>query len=325
MKIVVSIPVHENMEVILNQIDNFQKFIPNVFIVLHISEKLSARTRLEKIIREHYKRVLINPRCVETAWGNIIYAHIDNFRYACTQMEFEYFVMHASNDMYIRYGFDDYIKKFDAGFTFRKVENGHSMWWPANEAQKDEQILFLQKMSKTDSIMATQVESSFYKREIMEKIIQAIDESEKYKNESIIYPREEFYFSTAAMGLVDAEKVGYVTTFSEVHRFDRIIWKIRRMTQFIYNKTFLHRVIPIRKYYQIENIYTEWLFKTHFNATTPRIVKKLLRNDKKYLYKNSFLDDGYGTFRFYGNEIFSVKRVPRDLNNSLRKYINNHL
>jgi hypothetical protein len=230
--------------------------------------------------------------------------------------------MHASNDMYIKYGFEKYIEKYDAGFNYRKIRDGKSTWWPANEAKKDEQIKYILKAINSNTIIASQIESSFYRKNIMEKIVDIIENSEVYKNKAINYPREEIYFSTIASRLVDYKYVGDVTTFSEVHLFDRKVWKIRRLLFCIYSRSFLHFFLDIDKYNYIEGNFEEWLHNMGFCAITPKIVNKLRKDDYKYISKNSFLDDGFGAFRLYGNNIFSVKRVPRDMNCKLRKFIN---
>lgn len=320
MEIAISIPVHEKPDVIIDQIKNIKKYVSNVIIVLHIS----------KVFYEHYddadlyniENVFINPEHLLTEWGNIISAHLSNFLFIKSKTDFDYFVMHSSNDMYIKYGLSDYIKKFDAGFQIRKITQPNTQWWPSNVAYKDKQIKNICLKTGQAMMIASQVEGSFYRTEIMERIVGIILQCYKPEESKVQYTREEFYFSTVASSIIDWEKVGRPTTFSEVHRFDRKLWKSREKMRRLYFLT--NFIIPQKFYNKLERIHNDILFKSKFYKITKKDIRCLRKNANKATDENRFLDDGSGSFQLYdeGN-IFSVKRVPRDCKNSIRQFIKN--
>lgn len=320
-KLVISIPVHEKPDVINNQINNFNKYINDFAIVLHISKSFFETYTIDEI--QKYKNVYINPVNLDTKWADIIQTHLSNYDYIKNVLNFDYFVLHASNDMYIKKGFDKYIQKFEAGFNIRKVIEPNSYWWPGNLALQDTDLVKIMKKCGQSMVIASQVESSFYKRDIMEQISRIISSTLQEKQCNLIYPREEIYFSTVASALVSWQHVGEITTFSEVHRFDRTLWKWKKRIRSFYYTFKINAVVPENVFFVFERIFNDNLFKTNFYRTTPQIIKKLLANNKKYTQRNSFLNDGSGTFQLYGENIFSVKRVKRDINDSLRQYITN--
>lgn len=321
MNIVVSIPVHEEPDVINNQIENFQKYIKNVIIVLHISKGFLEHHMVDEI-GEH-SGVYINPTHLDTKWASIIQTHLSNFRFICTQLQFDYFVLHASNDMYIRTGFEEYVSQYDAGFNIRKVINHNSHWWPGNLALKDSQLKKAMNACGQTMIIASQVESSFYKKDLMEKVVDIIETYYDATLDDLVYPREEIYFSTIASKLISWHRVGHVTTFSEVHRFDRVLWRLRDLTRQLYYHYGMKFICSENFYYKIENYYNDKLFQSTFYKTTTKTIKKLLENDTSYIKKNSYLNDGSGQFQLYGKELFSVKRINRKLSDPVRQFITN--
>jgi len=318
-KIVVSIPVHEKPEVINNQIENFKKYIENVIIVLHVSKGFFLHYSLKEI--DQTDNVYINPTNLDTKWADIINTHISNFHYISSLIDFDYFVLHASNDMYIRPGFDKYISRYEAGFNRRKVIKKNSHWWTGNMALEDYQLKAMMDSCGQSMIIASQVESSFYKKELMKAIVSIIEAHYDDNSKTDIYPREEVYFSTIASKLVSRELVGYPTTFSEVHRFDRVLWGIRDITRYVYRRLGLRQIISQETYNCFEELYGRLLFKSKFYRTNKRIVKKLVNMDLNYINQNSYLNDGSGCFRLYNAEIFSVKRIERNIKDPVRVFI----
>lgn len=321
MKLVVSIPVHERPDVINNQIENFQKYIEDVSIVLHVSDSFFRQYTLNDI--KSYKDVYINPEHLKTVWSDILKAHISNFHFIKNKMDFDYFILHASNDMYIKYGFKKYVQQFEAGFHIRKVTKNNSHWWVGNIALQDTSLRKMMDYCSQEEIIGSQVESSFYKKELMIKIIDVIEKFYSPSKIQTIYPREEIYFSTIASAFVEPRAIGGITTFSEVHRFDRVLWRIRNITRKLYDSLGGKRIFSEDFYYKIESFYGDKLFKSRFYKTTPGIIKRLLKEDLAYINRNSYLDDGSGRFRLYNKNIFSVKRINRTMDDTVRRYITN--
>lgn len=320
-KVVVSIPIHENLEVAIDQIRNLKKYILGVGIIVHISEKYNAQIKhCEKM--EQIEDVYINKRHINTDEKGIIYAHISNYYFARQYSEFDYFIMHASNDMYIKRGIIDYLDSYEAGFNIHII-TCKSQWGPGNYALKDRQLSFILNKYNITSIVGTQIEGSFYRAELFHKIVKIIEESLTYEDTLLKYPREEIYFSTIAYHFVKNEKIGYPTTFSEVHRYDRRLWVLRYLTWGIYHRLKIYKVIPLRVYKKFEIWYSTVLFHSKRYKINPYIVRQLLNSNSRFLQKNSYLNDGRHKYRLYGKEIFSVKRVERKIQDPLRQYINN--
>ena len=69
--IYISIPVHEKIEIIIDQAKNFYKFFPEAMIVLHLSKgaAFSLDNLKSELSKENVNNVLVNPKQVETSWG----------------------------------------------------------------------------------------------------------------------------------------------------------------------------------------------------------------------------------------------------------------
>ena len=322
MRIVVSIPVHEKPEVINDQIKNIQKYIKNPIIVLHISKIFYKKYKESEIKLDD--GVYINSTHLETKWGSIYQSHVSNFKYIKNKIDFDYFLLQASNDSFVKKDIESYISKYDAGLNHRVLWQHDSRWWPCACACEDITLKRIMNSIGVTRIIASQVEGSFYKKDVFDYIANII---ERYITKEDIekfnfYGREEVYFSTFAQKVVDFSQCGPPTTFSEVHRFDRLIWNIRNVLDCLYNigmKVLFNRnSIDI-----IENKINDLLFKSMIYKIKKRDIDAIISNNVKYLESNSFLNDYPGYFRLYDEKnIYSVKRVPRDLENSIRKYIN---
>lgn len=230
--IVFSIPVHERYEVVLDQILNYLSFNPECAIVLHISPSFDDNNSLisKELFLSFIKNkgnVFINPSSVRTGWSDIIQAHISNFHYVDSIIEFEYFSMCASNELFVKEGLYSYINNFDCGVSFIDAKK-HPEWVPAQYANKD---LCLRKMIHdlgSDVIMPSHIEGSFYSRDIFFKICSVIDAHFDYKEAKLFkfYPREEVYFSTVLWALSQRDKsikVKDTGLFTLIHWNDHIL------------------------------------------------------------------------------------------------------
>lgn len=309
-EIIISIPIHEKAEVACDQADNIKKYVPNAVIIFHISKSYRDVGKIE-LLRQK-ENAVINPVRLETAWGDITETHLCNFLYAKENYYFKYFLLHSSNDMYVRKGVENYIFKYKAGFHFREIDKQNSYWTVAHAAREDS---LLSRIADGGLKYASQVEGSFYAFDIMDEIAAILQRYMPFEKPKEVYPREELFFSTPAAGLLERERVGRPTTFSEIHRFDRIyqnycIYKEKlsgRKTKMDFVDDFLRRC----------------LFRSHIYKITKRDVCKIREEDIHYIKKNGCVDDGNGMIYMYeGANVFSVKRVPRRLKNRLRKFIN---
>lgn len=323
MRIVVSIPVHEKPEVINDQIKNIKKYIKKPIIVLHVSRFFYDSYKESEINVDD--DVYVNPTHLQTKWGDIYRTHVSNYKYIKNKLEFDYFLLQASNDCFVKKGIENYISKYEAGINYRILRQHDSRWWPCSCANDDIALKKIMNQIGVTRIIASQVEGSFYRKDIFDYIVNILDQfitQEDIENFNF-YGREEVYFSTIAQKVVDFSRCGCPTTFSEVHRFDCLIWHIRNMLDFFYNKG--GKLLMKRNSMdRIENKINDLLFESRIYRIRERDIKAIRSNNTKYLRHNSFLNDYPGYFRLYENEnVYSVKRVPRDIENHIRKYINN--
>lgn len=322
MKLVISIPVHEKPEVIKDQIENIKKYCENPIIVLHISRGFFEKYSLEDL--NNIENVYINPDHLETGWGNILLTHVSNFYFISNLLKFDYFLIQASNDMFVRKGIEQYIQNYRAGFCRRNIIQQYSMWWPAQMAWEDQQLKRIMNELGQTRIIATQVEGIFFDWDLADKVMQIIHKNYRMIKGQTAYTREEFYFSTIASVFVDWAEVGYPTTYSEVHRFDRTLWKCRNFTRKIYYRCKINFLIPEQRYYEFENWYNYVFFNSRFYKINRNLVNAVKDNKTKIIRRNSILNDYPGYFKLYDVEhVYSVKRITRDYKDKIRCYIRN--
>ncbi|MBE5832914.1 MAG: hypothetical protein E7306_14400 [Butyrivibrio sp.] len=329
MTIAISIPVHEKQYVVIDQIKNIRKYVPNSVIIIHISAEFTDYSVLADYIYAE-DRVYLNPERLSSRWGRIVDAHISNYKYIKSIEAFDYFMLHASNDMYILPGVENYITEYDAGFHIHKIYKP-SRWWPGAYALEDPVLKETIEMISAESVVATQVEGSYYKNELFGVIVAIIEKAREQVAQRHIpkwskdYTREEVYFSTIAYKLLQKNenaRIGYPTTYSEVHDFDRMLWRRQYITWGIYHRLGLEQFINRAYYEQYEKNYTRRLENDNPAALTVGKVEKILSNPASFLRKHSYLNDSVTKYRLYGDKVFSVKRVPRRINDPLRRFIN---
>ena len=115
--------------------------------------------------------------------------------------------------------------------------------------------------------------------------------------------------------------VSGIIIFSEIHRFDRTLWNLKEAFRKI-NKWTFSKIFGWKLYFLFENLLNTVLFKSKFYKIKEKDIKKINNNDKRYLEKQNFLNDGSGFFQLYDiSNLFGVKRVEREYDNRIRKYI----
>ena len=139
--IIFSIPIHEKLEVVFDQIENYRFFNPDCGIVFHFSKEFDydnsgiTREEFEEKVK-NIGNIFINPTSVRTGWADIIQAHISNFCYVKDQCEFEFFALCASNEMFIRAGLYQWIREYDCGTQLGEITENNE-WVQGEMAKKD--------------------------------------------------------------------------------------------------------------------------------------------------------------------------------------------
>lgn len=307
----ISIPVHEKPEVIVNQMQNFARFLPEAKIILHVSKGADfSVNELEDILKkEQVSNTLVNPIQVETKWGSIIQAHLSNIRYIIQQGDAEKVIFHSSNDMLIMDGLSEYLKDKKNIFHLRQCTID-SLWWVSRRAVNDSEISIFFK----NKLYASQIEGSMYDINLLKKLVHNIDSQDLNLDSELFYPREEIIFSSFACK-EDIEPDGLPYIYSEIHNFDRRFFKYIEEFKFITKKNCLLGKI-------FRRLLSHTVAISNKNYITIYLVKNII--SRKYpAEKLTILNDGPSLkWAVYGKYfLFGVKRVKRDLNDPVRKFI----
>ena len=307
----ISIPVHEKPEVIVNQMQNFARYLPEAKVVLHVSKdaKFSVN-ELEDILKKaNISHALVNPTQVETKWGSIIQAHLANIRYIIKQGDAEKVIFHSSNDMLIMDGLSEYLKDKKNIFHLRKCTSD-SLWWVSKRAVKD----FSVSIFFNHKLYASQIEGSMYDISLLKNLANDLDKQDLILDSELFYPREEIIFSSFAYK-EDIKPDGLPYIYSEIHNFDRCFFRYIELFKFIAKRNCFFGKLFRRLLSDTLTV----LNKDHINIP---LIKSIL--DRKYpSEKEIMLNDSLSLkWIVYDNHsLFGVKRVKRDLSDPVRKFI----
>jgi len=209
MRVLISLTVHKQAAVVVSQLRNLIRYLHDPVIVLHVSRNFDVRTE-DLVISE---RVLINPQRYSTAWGSgiLVRAHMQNVRFAMSQVDFDYVAFHASNDLFVQTGVEAYMQGHAAGCESNAI--GDWSWAPG--CLRDRPLRNFCNHHGITAPMHGQLEGSFYRKDVFEDMLACLDGLESdvswshlsrasllrrilprlYRNPH--YPREEVYFPTA--------------------------------------------------------------------------------------------------------------------------------
>lgn len=310
----ISIPVHENVDVVVNQCRNIC-FYTEATVIIHASNYSLQKEIRECLLNNKLEsRIIINTKSVRTDWGNIFAAHIENLRFLKNTRLLEHsdrIAFHASNDMFIKKGVESYIKTTTRSIYTPRIYEREAYWWPANKAREDEVLCNAMEaqFGKNWLLVGGQLEGSVYTWKILEKLIIWYDKFLGTLPDTGCYPREEIIFPSFAFNLGDVpEKEVYL--YSEVHKYDSIVYKyFRKIDNF--------KIIPSALRYLMKKIVSAGLRRLSF------LYKLKLEDVKHGRYARVCVHDKACTWyaNGVGMSIYGIKRVPRDLNNSIRRYL----
>lgn len=211
-----SIPVHERLEVLVDQLLNFKHFNPNSGFVIHFSKEFdynnSLLTKNDFLsIVNKFNNVYINPNSLRTGFGDIIQAHLSNF--VCVKnVDFIYFAICASNELFIKPGVYKYMKKADCG-VMQNILNDRK-WAHGEFVDKDIDFSNYLLTKNVSTVMLTRPEGQFYKKALFEKVEYEINSFYNYKKIDALYPREEVYFPTIIANLSSEDRLRISSPFN---------------------------------------------------------------------------------------------------------------
>jgi len=210
--IVVSIPVHENVAVIRDQIANIQRFLPGAQIVLHLNRNfffwgekhLNLGLRSEFVLNrfvipslQAIPGVHVNNERWTTQWGNILHTHLANFRFANRELKFDYFLLLSSACMLVRSGAAETIPQTDFGVAARVPTED---WRWRERSLADPIYQAIARDCGADQLYGGQSEGSYYRRELFAQMAEVIERHWAYQPEHVRC-HEEIYLPTVATTL----------------------------------------------------------------------------------------------------------------------------
>lgn len=300
--ILFSIAVHEQPLVIVNQIENFRYFNPDCQIVLHFSAVMPYDEYLESValLSTFSSFVYINDTRIWSGYGDgtQMKMHIVNFLFAQKmKLSFDYFCLHASNDMFVRFGLIDFVKHFDAGFAVPEL--GSLKWVHFERAKNDWCLKRMMKKYHLPKLMGGQVEGTFYSKAIMHQISERIMTDGFYEIPGLYAHGTSKFWSNIL-------NQKYIRAFLR-----RIVKGFLYAKEEIYFITLSQDLVKTKANYNY--CYINWMDR--LNITIPDI--------------ENIRQKQYGSLVFYNapdlsdNDIafFAIKRVDRKMNDPIRQYI----
>ncbi|WOD14036.1 hypothetical protein [Paraburkholderia kirstenboschensis] len=328
MTVYFSLPVHEAPLVVADQLTNFSRYAPQARVVLHVSSNAAIDVAaLHDILRRAGNdNYLINPVRERTAWGGILRAHLANIAFIRALGDASHICFHASNDMLIRPGCLSHITAQDRAFNVRPIFP-ESYWWVARKAFYDPALRTVQKRLGGCALFGSQIEGAFYDAPTLFEIADILRQEALATAD---YPQEEVVFATVAKALgATPNAMPYV--FSEAHVFDRAYWRFLQQFEWMFGNNWT-RAPGLR--YCVEYAF----IKTPFYRLRPDLVELIARpvhatskNGRAFAGRSAqarrlgdleWMDDGNSIWRVFSvDTLYGVKRVPRSLDNPLRRFI----
>lgn len=312
--IYISLPVHTQPVVVAGQIRNFAYFFPQAVVVLHVSA--SARFTMAQLTAAlaaaGCNNAVINPQRAATDWGNILPAHLANIAYIRSRTNASQICLHSSNDMLVRHGVAARLRSGHNFYNRRFVTPG-TFWRFGHAALVDPCLAALRARLDSSDVVGSQIEGSCYEADVMFEIADLIA-SMPPRPPPLRYPREEVWFSTLAHAL-RARCDGAPYVFSELHRFDRVFWRVLRHVNPVIgtgtaSSDFIRRAIEYA------------MIKSGFHRINRTWVDRIANDLHTPLLPYEVMSDGNNCWRVFDRHgLYGVKRVPRKTTSALRRYI----
>jgi hypothetical protein len=148
-KVCLSIPVHTAIDVIEHHIDNIFFFVKNSIVVLHVTadQDQNFYDTVKNFERKWPGRVFVNTQRyhtfskIENVLG-LASVHASNYQYVKSFEKFDVFSVHASNEMFVRFGVESSYDNYSIGLGHYEPGYPGGM----EKAYKDSWIQSLQKI-----------------------------------------------------------------------------------------------------------------------------------------------------------------------------------
>ena len=274
MKLLYSLTAHESVSSILDLCFNLIYVAKANYLFIHINkESNEVYEKLIKIIDKNIflkDTIYITPKRHNTGKNQykLHLAHLENYKYALEKkFLYDYFILEASNTLYVKKGIINHIKDFDVGIGRGKVTG----YWEERIYTHKSLEKFFKKYSVLgrENILQFSVkgvhEGSFYSCSVASKIFFLIERLDKFcyfNNDLAWYPTEEVWFQIALELVSETDntlKISRTLTYMPWHK--QLIWKKKEIMELLVDQkkllpdyTFAIKRVdrkfddPIRKY-----------------------------------------------------------------------------
>lgn len=265
-----SIPAHESTPIVKDTVDNIIKYVPDSLIVIHAAQQFDD---FDSTVFNNYKNVIVNPLRFKTVLHESqLHLHLTNLLAAYNQgTPFDYFTVFHTNQMFVKPGFDEYIKQHEYSAwadldTFARVASAND--YRMHKSRMDDFF----GVGSYNGVSALLAEGSFYSRKLIDTIFELCRSRRTFTEMNVPTNIEETIPVTLALHLTDQKGYGRPTAL--------------------------------------------WMGNTPITHT---IVNDVIQNKP---VTQEYEDHTNNTKTISSDCLFSIKRIPRDINNPLRQYIN---
>lgn len=191
MKIGISLPVHERVDILINQIINIYRHITNPLICIHLSRNSSIIMEELRVTAELTGVILNEERFATQHGSGLMAVHISNFKLMKKLGGVDYLLFMSSNEMLIKSGLESHMSKYDLGIQVVTFEECPS-WHLFNRGIEEIfEIKRFTELINVSAIKGGQAEGQFFKASLFDDLVkiyeQCFDKSfSKFETEEII-------------------------------------------------------------------------------------------------------------------------------------------
>lgn len=204
LKLVFGLLVHEAPAVVRDQIRNIQHVFPGARIILHTNREFHERYPDEEAEIGRMPDVLINPQHLQTGWATtgLALAMTSNLKLACERIAFDYYVMNASNDLYVRPGAEAVMARHDAGSMLDPLQRNASP--QSASARHDAGLKRMARSLGGARIFVSGHEGMYFRQALCREMLPWLEKfvamdckpATSFGDPQGDYGKEEYYFST---------------------------------------------------------------------------------------------------------------------------------
>jgi len=276
-KLLFSIPVHERQDIINNQIENILNFNPNSKIILHINKSFkNFNNQFTK-----YHNVYINSKSFNYQHSKgLLWIHVNNYYESIRlNIDYEYFVIISSNEMFIKHGLNKYIMKYKNGLQIVQYSpdiNWHNF---KKGLDKNNNMINMLCYLNLNTFYGGQTEGQFYQKNI-------------FKNIAAIYVK---FFGETEINSFETEEIICQTIFKSFDiDYGLPITLQNYSNKLIFDEIFINNIVNNNITIPHNFINDSLLISPHIDKTCDSIfsIKRVDRTNNKirdFLSKKGFL------------------------------------